>query len=231
MSTASQNRFLILQHEWDCPPGSLLPWLEKNNFSYRVIYVPEFKEWDSGLEKNFEHLVILGGAPNVDQELQYSWLVPEKKFISNFIHSLKDRRKVLGLCLGSQLIAEVLGARVGPSPHWEYGWHEVQCSYPHPEKLNAFHWHGYESDLPVGAQRIALSELCQNQGYIWKNSVMGLQFHPEATKEWIFESVRESLPPKAGKGVQSSQEILDTVNMQFPLQIWFHNLLNSFYLS
>jgi GMP synthase (glutamine-hydrolysing) len=92
---------------------------------------------------------------------------------------------VLGICLGAQLIADVLGARVYAGPQKEIGWFPVRRAEEAwiPEELTVFHWHGDTFTLPGGAVRLASSEACENQGFIWSGRVAAFQFHMETTTD------------------------------------------------
>ncbi|MBO9155098.1 type 1 glutamine amidotransferase [Chitinophaga sp. GCM10012297] len=129
--------------------------------------------------EDFDMLVVMGGPMGIYDEADYPWLRDEKKFIRQSIDSGKP---VLGVCLGSQLLADVLGAKVYPNRHKEIGWFPVQF---HPElnngELVVCHWHGDTFDLPEGAVRLAESAACKNQAYRYGDRVYGLQFHLETT--------------------------------------------------
>jgi GMP synthase-like glutamine amidotransferase len=94
---------------------------------------------------------------------------------------------VLGICLGAQLIASCLGARVYPNARKEIGWFPVEAvpapaeCFRLPAVSTVFHWHGETFDLPAGAHRIARSAACENQGFQLGARVIGLQFHLETT--------------------------------------------------
>jgi GMP synthase (glutamine-hydrolysing) len=130
-------------------------------------------------------LILLGGPMSVNDNL--SWLGDEMRAIRDAIHR---GRPVLGICLGAQLIAKALGARVYCSPVKEIGWAPVYWTeqaaadplfrgFSGPETL--FHWHGETFDLPDGAERLAYSEACANQAFRIAGNVYGLQFHAEVT--------------------------------------------------
>ncbi|MCF7847614.1 MAG: type 1 glutamine amidotransferase [Kiritimatiellales bacterium] len=131
----------------------------------------------------FDWLVIMGGPMGINGHDEHPWLGAEKEFIKEAIDSGKT---VLGICLGAQLIADVLGAKVYPNAQKEIGWFPIHRSEDAPELLpetiEAFHWHGDTFDLPEGAVRLASSKACRNQGFIYGDRVIGLQFHLETTE-------------------------------------------------
>jgi GMP synthase-like glutamine amidotransferase len=101
-------------------------------------------------------------------------------------------KRVLGICLGAQLLAEVLGARVYRNKHREIGWFPVQRMPGNassalfavfPAEVDVFHWHGDTFDLPANAELLASSAACPNQGFIFRNQVLALQFHLETTPQ------------------------------------------------
>jgi GMP synthase-like glutamine amidotransferase len=135
----------------------------------------------------YDFLIVMGGPMGVEDTAQYPWLVEEKRCIANAIESGK---RVLGICLGAQLIAEVAGARVFPNEYREIGWFPIRRSTSAltsvlgsalPQALTVFHWHGDTFDLPAGATNLASSEACQNQGFVIEDRVVALQFHLETT--------------------------------------------------
>ncbi|MBN2527117.1 MAG: type 1 glutamine amidotransferase [Deltaproteobacteria bacterium] len=137
--------------------------------------------------ESFDWLVIMGGPMGIFDEQQYPWLAPEKHFIKSAIDSQKT---VLGICLGAQLLAHVLGARVVPGEHREIGWFDV---IPHlriretrlapvfNQPISAFHWHSDTFEIPEGAYSIGSTDACSNQGFVFEDNVVALQFHLETT--------------------------------------------------
>jgi GMP synthase (glutamine-hydrolysing) len=132
-------------------------------------------------------LVVMGGPMNIYEEDRFPWLAAEKRFLKSAIES---GRVVLGVCLGAQLIADVLGGPVGRNAHKEIGWFPVRKTEAAarsrvcetlPAELEAFHWHGDTFALPPGAVHVARSEACENQAFIYDERVVGLQFHLETT--------------------------------------------------
>lgn len=129
-------------------------------------------------------LIIMGGPMGVYDAAQYPWLETEKAYIRE---AIQQGKRVLGICLGAQLIAAALGAKVYPNREKEIGWFPV-----HFEKTTAlvdflpvtetvFHWHGDTFDLPENAVRFASTPACRNQAYVYGERTVGLQFHFEAT--------------------------------------------------
>jgi GMP synthase (glutamine-hydrolysing) len=134
--------------------------------------------------EDFDLLIVMGGPMGIHDEQEYPWLAAEKSLICS---AVEQGRRLLGICLGAQLIADALGASVYPGAHREIGWLPIRraAGAPEwmPEQLTAFHWHGDTFDLPQDAVRLASSAACLNQGFIFKDRVVALQFHLETTAE------------------------------------------------
>ncbi len=143
-------------------------------------------------------LVILGGSMNVDQVDEYPFLSREVEWIQQ---ALAAGLPTLGICLGAQLLAKALGARVYPNRVKEIGWYRVDLT-PHADRdalfegggkrITVFHWHGDTFDLPPGTIRLAENQHCRNQAFRYGRSAYGLQFHIEMTQalieSWLDES-------------------------------------------
>jgi len=136
---------------------------------------------------DFDALVVMGGPMGIYDEAIYPWLADEKILIKEAIAAGKI---VLGICLGAQLIADVLGGKVTRNAHKEIGWlplaiNPAATAHPIAQVLarypEVFHWHGDTFTLPPGAVHLASSEGCANQAYIFKDQVYGFQFHLETT--------------------------------------------------
>ena len=137
-------------------------------------------------DKKFSLIVILGAPESANDNLPY--LVEEQKLIKNSVNS---HIPVLGICLGSQLIAKTFGAKVYKGPTKEIGfYHDLTISnnsklfdgFKNP--FSVFHWHGDTFDLPTGATRLALSENYLNQAFQYKSAI-GLQFHLEVNAQMV----------------------------------------------
>lgn len=141
---------------------------------------------------SFDLLVVLGGPMNVYEEKTYSWLAEEKTFLRCAIQTGK---KMLGICLGAQLLADVLGGKVSANPFKEIGWHPVSLSRTaeqspfllrvFPKRFSAFQWHGDTFHIPPGGLHWAESSACRNQAFQYGRNVIGIQFHLEYTRKSI----------------------------------------------
>ncbi len=138
-------------------------------------------------QADFDLLVIMGGPMNVYETHEFPWLEKEKKFIAS---AIENEKKIIGICLGAQLLADVLGAKVFKNEHKEIGWYEVRLTAESknarllesiPDSFFAFHWHGDTFEIPQGAICVGSSAACRNQGFIYNNNIIGLQFHLELT--------------------------------------------------
>lgn len=163
----------------------------------------------------FDMLIILGGPMSVHDRYEHIWLKAEKWFIQQVIDAGKP---ILGICLGAQLLAEALGGTVTQGPEKEIGWHPITLSPEFaasplgqhlPGTMEVFHWHGETFSIPDGAQHIASSEACNNQGFVYKGKLIGLQFHLETTRmtaeSLISNSANELVEARF---IQSEEEML-----------------------
>ncbi|MDR7416014.1 MAG: type 1 glutamine amidotransferase [Armatimonadota bacterium] len=186
---------LVIQHAEVEPPGLIGEILQTRGHTLRILRpfagepVPESLREVAGL-------VLMGGPMGVYEQERYPFLRAEMRLIEE---ALRRDFPVLGVCLGSQLLAAVLGARVGPGPGPELGWHPVTLEEAAtedrlfaglPSSFVAFHWHGDVFDLPAGATWLARSERTLYQAFRYGHRAYGLLFHLEATEATIRAMVR-----------------------------------------
>ena len=167
--------------------GAISPWVQANGHTLSATRL----FGGEGLPKleDIDWLIVLGGPMGVQDDHSHPWLTQEKRFIEK---AIKNGKTVLGICLGAQLIADVLGAKVFRNRFKEIGWFPIELTATPatapifrklPQQFEAFHWHGDTFDLPAGATRVAQSAACENQAFVYEERIVGLQFHLETTRE------------------------------------------------
>ncbi len=191
---------LIIKNITSEGPGTIENFLTKEEIPFSIV------ELGSGQTppplEGFNSLVVMGGPMGVYELERYPHLAIESRIIREAIN--RDMR-VLGICLGSQIIAHCLGAEVYPGHEKEIGWYHVELTGDglkdplmrrlaiHPRvgdfwrKFKVFHWHGDTFDLQLGAVLLASSELYKNQAFRYGDNVYGFQFHMEVTKDMLTE--------------------------------------------
>lgn len=194
-------------------PGVIADWVRDRR--HKLNYT-RFYEGDALPDPDaISMLVIMGGPMNVFDFHIHPWMQEEIEWVTAFIQSGKP---VLGICLGAQIIAASLGAEVFPGKYKEIGWHNLKClpglgNYKIckdlPSSRKVFHWHGDTFHIPLGASRIAESQAFANQGFIFNDRVIALQFHLEVTPGSVREMVANCGDEiVSGRYIQSAKEIL-----------------------
>ena len=178
------KRILVLQHVASEPLGVLDPLLRASGLRIRYVNFAHHPHTQVDVSK-YSGLVVLGGPMNVDQVERYPHLAHEV----DVIRAALDRNNpVLGICLGAQLLAAALGARVHPNPVREIGWYPLTLSaeaaadplFAHLEHdANVFQWHAYTFTEPKGSVHLASTSSCANQAFRFGECAYGLQFHLE----------------------------------------------------
>ena len=202
-----------IQHVPFESPASILTWAGETGHDVSGIQV--FRGERPPDPESFELLIVMGGPMSVLDEHIHPWLADEKRFIESVIRA---GGKVLGICLGAQLCAEVLGAEIYKNEEPEIGWFPVSLTDEGrmseifsglPGEFMAFHWHGETYTLPQNSSLMAASECCRNQAFEFEGRVIGLQFHLESILDSVrllIEHASDDLVP--GPYVQTASGIL-----------------------
>ncbi len=205
-------RIHVLQHAHYEDPAYIREWVSKRGHELARTRLYEGEPFPD--HSSFEWLVIMGGPMGVHDDASYPWLIEEKRFIDACVGAEKT---VLGICLGAQMIADTLGARVFKNEHIERGWHEIALTAEAgeapafsglPECFEAFLWHGDAFEVPAGAAPLAQSKACENQAFAFGENVVGLQFHLEPTPASIAQLIENSGSVEPGPFVQEGADAL-----------------------
>lgn len=165
--------------------------------------------------KKFDVLIIMGRMMGVYDDREYQCLPDEKNFIFD---AIREDKKVIGICLGAQLLACVLGATIYTNKYKKIGWFPIQIAPSFsdwlgtgvPEELIVFHWHGDKFDNPYCGVIHASSEACNHQLFTYGDNIIGLQFHLEATSETVRNLLENCLADLVdGVYIQKAEKILD----------------------
>ena len=206
-------RIEVLQHVPFEGPAGIAAWAAERGHSLSTTAL--FAGAEPPPPAELDWLVVMGGPMGVYDELEYPWLSAEKRFIAACIEAGKT---LVGVCLGAQLIATLLGAAVYRNPHKEIGWFPIELTAAGrqspltdvlPPGLEVFHWHGDTFDLPSGALHLARSAVCEHQVYLYDGRVLGLQCHLESTPESVAAIVAncaDEIIPSAS--IQSAERML-----------------------
>jgi GMP synthase-like glutamine amidotransferase len=184
----------VLQHVPFEGPAAIADWAAARGIGVAVTHLHR-GEPQPALD-GFDMLTVMGGPMSANDEARLPWLAPEIALVRAAIDAGKT---VLGVCLGAQITAKALGARVYQAAQKEIGWFPAERTpVAHalfegvPATFTAFHWHGETFDLPAGAVHLARTAGTANQAFAYGNRVLALQFHLEATPASIEELVENA---------------------------------------
>lgn len=205
-------------------PGIMEMFLRERNIAYEIrdLYAGEPLPEEIS---NYGAAVILGGPMNVEEELRYPFLQQEKKLIGD---CLQKKIPVLGICLGAQLLACTLSARVYKNHRAEIGCMTVDLT-PAGEKsplffgisspAEVFQWHGDTFDLPDCATHLAQSPFCPHQAFGYEEFAFGVQFHIEVTLEEAQKWAAMYLPDLQGEEKKAARELIEYSKERWPEEI------------
>jgi GMP synthase-like glutamine amidotransferase len=193
-----------------------------------------FAEETLPAQSDFDFLAIMGGLMNIYEGKRYSWLVKEKEFIAR---SIDAKKAILGVCLGAQLIADILGGKVTKNPQKEIGWFPVRLTLAAqqsdifrslPIEFTAFHWHGDMFAIPPAAIHLASSQACPNQAFQYGDRVLGIQFHLDYSLDSISKMIQNCGDELTdGPYIQPKNQLLD-YDWADIIRLLLYRLLDSF---
>tara|TARA_R110002167_G_scaffold14879_22_gene59965 strand:- start:1525 stop:2199 length:675 start_codon:yes stop_codon:yes gene_type:complete len=189
-------RVHILQHVASEGVGSMKEWFQNKGAIIKTTRVDLLQALPD--INDIDWLIIMGGPMSVYEEDKYAWLKPEKEYIRQ---AIEKNKHVLGICLGGQLIASAMGAKVYSNIQQEIGWFPIKKTNDIaswlPSVQTLLCWHGDCFDLPEAAVSFATSKITVHQGFCLGPRVWALQFHIEAkqgTTEVFYKVTGSSLP-------------------------------------
>jgi GMP synthase-like glutamine amidotransferase len=226
----------IFQHVHFEGEGLIREWAKSNGAQLTHTRFYEKVEFPN---HHIDLLVIMGGPMGVYDEAEFPWLADEEAFIKT---ALNQGTKIMGVCLGAQLLAHALGAQVKANKVKEIGWFPVQLTVNHHSLFEKFgdnaslpvlHWHGDTFDTPTNAIHVLSSDACTNQAFVYKQQAVALQFHLEMTRqnlELLIENAGTELIPSST--VQTAIELKKGL-MQYHdnCKLLMFDLLNKFALN
>ena len=184
------SRLLVFQHVAAEPLGSLDPLIRRRGHRIRFVNFERDPDAQPQLDR-YRGLVVLGGPMNVSDQAHRPHLRTELRAIEQ---ALRQDKPVLGICLGAQLLAHVLGAPVRRHDVPEIGWYDLELTGQGREdavlsalapRTPVFQWHGQTFDLPDGATQLARTDSCEQQAFRWGDRAYGFQFHLEVDQALI----------------------------------------------
>lgn len=225
---------ICLQHVPFEGPAYYADWAKEQGHTlscrhlYRGDKIPDADEAD--------FFLIMGGPMSVHDTEEYPWLLGEMELIRRAADSGK---RILGICLGAQLIAKALGGDVVPGKEKEIGWFPLQEGQEIPRDFTGlipgdqkvFHWHGEQCIAPPGSVPLWESPVCSVQGFLAGSQVLGLQFHLETTEHsaaLLIENCREELAD--APHIQREEEMLVNPDHFTQLNKILKNLMASWLL-
>lgn len=215
-------RILVIQHSAADSAAAAAPILDILGHEVATIRIDRGDNIPTAVE--YDALLLFGGPHGLTNGEIPAWIAEEQALIQNYVD--KDR-KVMGICLGAQIVASALGAKVRRNEQPEVGWHRVvrvandsQTSVDaFPEEMTVFQWHQDTFGIPTGATRLFESEACIHQAFGIDERVFGFQFHLEANERTVrmFQAI-SALSKKKGEYIQREEEVLAGITSHLPRQ-------------
>lgn len=215
------RKALVFQHVANEILGTLNPALKKQGLRIRYVNFERDPDSQPTVDK-YNGLIVLGGYMGVYEADQYKHIKTELKLIET---ALQKNIPVLGICLGAQLLAHVLGSDVRKHTEKEMGWHEIELTDAGQNSLllshfkkteKVFQMHGDTFDIPKSCEHLATSKVCHSQAFSYGTKAFGLQFHLEVDEamilRWLNNSKNQQDIQDSNGKVSAEQMKADTVN-------------------
>ncbi|MEN9444749.1 MAG: hypothetical protein RIS47_1639 [Bacteroidota bacterium] len=228
-------RIHYLQHAAFEGLGAIANWVESGPHTLTSTQLYQNEKLPSIAQ--IDALIIMGGPMSVNDTQEHPWLQAEINFIAQ---AIEQNKKVLGICLGSQLIAKALGANIYPNEQQEIGWYPLYITgngmlNKHFSKIDSpitvLHWHGETFDLPKGATHLAFTHNCQNQAFSYGTNTLALQFHLETTPSSLDSMISNCGNNPRTATTQSDTEIRQQSNQMVQTQKILNQLLTEFFTA
>jgi GMP synthase-like glutamine amidotransferase len=227
-------RLLLIQHDPLDGPGALIEWAAARGHTLTTCMICQGDPLPP--VGSFDLLVSLGGPMGAYDEGKHPWLAAEKEYLRQAVAAGK---KILGLCLGCQLLADALGGKAFRHSCKEFGWQPIEPTtagglwFGGQGTFPAFQWHGDTYTLPPGAVQLARNEAAEQQAFLMKgpagDQILGLQFHLEWTEQMAREALAEpGVAPPPSPSVQTPGEILADLTLFDSAKKRFFALLDHF---
>ncbi len=181
----NSKNVLVVQHIDIETPGIIADLMTKKNIGF------DCKNLNSDYENllDYDALIIMGGPMSVNEKSRYSFIETEIELVKKY---LELKKPIIGICLGSQIIASALNSLIYKNSQQELGWYDVKISNAEDtifenlkNKFLAFHWHGDVFSLPDNSTKLASSKISGIQAFIYRKTCYGLLFHLEITKDIV----------------------------------------------
>ncbi len=222
------RKVLVFQHVANEILGTLNPALKQQGLNIRYVNFERDPNAAPSVEK-YNGLIVLGGHMGVYEADQYTHIKTEIKLIEQ---ALKKNIPILGICLGAQILAHVLGSEVRKSPEKEMGWYDIELTtagensrllshFKKTEKI--FQMHGDTFDIPKSCEHLAVSKICPAQAFSYGTKVFGLQFHLEVDEAMILRWLNN---PKNQQDILQSQGKVSEAQMRADTAVYLQNSLN-----
>lgn len=232
-------RIMVFQHVAAEPLGTLDPLIRRRGHRIRFVNFERDPDAQPDVDR-YQGLIVLGGPMNVEDQSLRPHLRTELRAIERM---LALGRPVLGICLGAQLLAHVLGAPVKRHREPEIGWYRLRTTgagradpvlSPLGEESQVFQWHSRHFEIPASAVQLATGEVCEQQAFRWDDKAYGFQFHLEMDQplieRWLanpaYRAELEMLSGSRDEAVIRTDTLLHIAAMQAQADAVFNNFLD-----